>query len=226
MSWRLRHEGSPQPVPTPLTPQQIIEGVKDGIYSGTDEVRGPGDERWQRLEVHPQFEEVVDQITESLEEIHHEKTDDHIDMNPLIDVCLVLLVFFILATTLSIMEKVLQLPKNQPPSDKPYVMKEEDAKQYIMLTLKKKGAGTIFDVNGYEAQNEDTLIRELESLVRSGKDQVILTVEPNVDFSAYTTAIDAATAARIKKIMTKATMGQKRNMPRPGGAAPAKAPGK
>src|SRR4051812_19332971 len=103
MSWRLRHEGSPQPVPQPLTPEQIFEGLKDGVYSTTDEVRGPGDDKWQRLEVHPQFAEAAGVIAEQLMEFKHEEEDNNIDMNPLIDVCLVLLVFFILATTLSVM---------------------------------------------------------------------------------------------------------------------------
>lgn len=227
MSWRLRHEGSPQPVPQPLTPEQILEGLKDGVYTSTDEVRGPGDERWQRLERHPYFADPVDEIVQSLEDFEHEPEDHHIDMNPLIDVCLVLLVFFILATTISVMEKVLNLPKNLPPSDKKYILKEEDAKKYGTLTLEKKGGATVFRVMEYETTDEPTLVRELENLVKAGKTDIILEVKPGVDFNSYAVAIDAATTARVSKIMTKATQKQLRGAPTPNtGATPAKAPGK
>jgi biopolymer transport protein ExbD len=223
MSWRLRHEGSPQPVANPLSPEQILEGLKDGVFSTTDEVRGPGDQTWQKLEEHPYFAETVDAIRETLEApppVDH--SDDYIDMNPLIDVCLVLLVFFILATTLQVMEKVLRLPRNNPPSDKPVIMTPEQAKKYTMLTLERKGGTTVFRLDSsYEAPSYDALVRELEDKVRNGKSELILEVMPGVDFKSYTVAIDAATAARITKIMTKATQKQVANTPRPN-AAPAK----
>ncbi len=215
MTWRLRHEGSPQPVPHPLSTEQILEGLKDEVYSPTDEVRGPGDTQWERLEKHPYFAETVDLIEESLEEFEHEPDDSHIDMNPLIDVCLVLLVFFILATTLQIMEKVLALPKNLPPSDKKYIMKEEDAKRFAMLTLEQKNGATVFKVNEYEATNDEVLLRELETLVKNGKSEIILEVKPGVPFESYTRAIDAATTARVTKVMTKATQKQLRGAPAP-----------
>lgn len=215
ITWRLRHEGSPQPVPHPVTTEQILEGLKDGVYSSTDEVRGPGDQQWERLEKHIYFAEAVDLIEESLEEVVHAEEDTNIDMNPLIDVCLVLLVFFILATTLSIMEKVLRLPKNLPPSDKKYIMKEEDAKKYAMLTLEQKNGATVYKINDYEAANDEVLIRELERLVKDGKSEIILEVKQGVPFDSYTRAIDAATTAHVTKVMTKATQKQLRGAPAP-----------
>lgn len=204
MSWRLRHEGSPQAVPQPLSNEQIVEGLKDGVYATTDEVRGPGDSKWLKLEDHPHFSEVSEVIQEVENEKGHEPEDNNIDMNPLIDVCLVLLVFFILATTLSVMEKVMRLPQNSPPNTKPVTLTPEQSQKYIMLKLEKKGTGTIFNVNGYEATNEDTLLRELERLVRENKTEVILDIAPGVEFNAYTMAVDNATKARVTKIITKA----------------------
>lgn len=225
MAWRLRHEGSPQPVPQPLTGEQIVEGLKDGVYATSDEVRGPGDPKWIALESHPYFSEVSEVIQAMEEEAGHEVEDNNIDMNPLIDVCLVLLVFFILATTMSVMEKVMKLPPNQPDSKKPPVtLTEDQAKKYIMLKIDKKGSAINYNVNGYDAKEED-LLRELERLIKEGKTIMILDIAPNVDFNAYTVAIDVATQARIDKILTKSVVkgGTKGASPaKTGSPAPAK----
>ena len=81
------------------------------------------------------------------EQVEHEVDDNNIDMNPLIDVCLVLLVFFILATTMSVMEKVMKLPSNKQANTKPRPLTPEQAQKYIMLKLEKKGSETIYNVN-------------------------------------------------------------------------------
>lgn len=222
MAWRLRHEGSPHPVPQPLTGEQIVEGLKDGVYATTDEVRGPNDAKWISIESHPHFSEVSEVIQAIEDEAGHEAEDNNIDMNPLIDVCLVLLVFFILATTMSVMEKMMRLPPNAPQDSKPREVKESDAKQYIMLKIDKKGTATNFNVNGYDipgndAETEGKLLRELERLVKEGKTTMILDMAPTVEFNAYTLSVDVATQAQIKTILTKSVV--------KGGSKPA-APGK
>jgi len=211
MAWRLRHEGSPQPVPQPLTSEQIVEGLKDGVYATSDEVRGPKDAKWIPIESHPHFSEVSEIIRAIEEEAGHEVEDNNIDMNPLIDVCLVLLVFFILATTMSVMEKMMKLPDNVPQDSKPRTVTETQAKQYIVLKIEKKGTATNFNVNsydvqGYDAEAEGKLLRELERLVKEGKTTMILDIAPNVEFNAYTYAYDLATQARVGKVLTKSVV--------------------
>ncbi|MFT3879206.1 MAG: biopolymer transporter ExbD [Gemmatales bacterium] len=211
MAWRLRHEGSPQPVPQPLTSEQIVEGLKDGVYATSDEVRGPKDAKWIAIESHPHFSEVAEVIQAIEDEAGHEVEDNNIDMNPLIDVCLVLLVFFILATTMSVMEKMMQLPPNAPQDAKPRPISEAQAKNYIVLKIEKKGAATSFNVNnydvqGYDAEAEAKLLRELERLVKEGKNTMILDIAPNVEFNAYTYAYDLATQARVSKVLTKSVV--------------------
>ena len=204
MSWRLRHEGSPQPIAQPLTTEQIVEGLKDGVYATTDEVRGPSDSNWVRLENHPYFAEVSEVIQDIESEATHEADDNNIDMNPLIDVCLVLLVFFILATTMSVMERVMRLPANQKNDQEPRVLPPELTQKYIMLRVEKKGAATQFKVNEYVADDDDKLLRELERLVREGKTELILDIGPGVDFGSYTKAVEKAGEARVTRILTKA----------------------
>jgi biopolymer transport protein ExbD len=215
MPWRLRHEGTRQAIPHNITAGQIVEGLREGTYSPGDEVRGPSETNWQRLDQHPSFAEIVEHIEEEEEVAAHELEDNHIDMNPLIDVCLVLLVFFILATTLSIMQQAIPLPPNQEKKEKQLQQPDpEQLKKYIMLTIEKKDGVTTMDVNGVTA-TPDTLVRELERLVAEGKTDLILDIKPGVETNYYVFAYDCAQTARVVRFLTKATEAQVNRAPRP-----------
>lgn len=94
--YRLRHEGSPQ-VRSGLSAEQILTGLRDGLIEPTDEVCGPTETEWTALENHPLFAETAEEIDFTPPRHHEEATS--LDMNALIDVCLVLLIFFILTTS-------------------------------------------------------------------------------------------------------------------------------
>src|SRR5260370_30512233 len=96
MNWKIRHEGSPKAVED-LTLPEVLEGLQDGLWEPTDEVMGPDDQAWIAIENHPQLEEVAADLELPPGPSHHDET--HLDMTPLIDVCLVLLIFFILTTS-------------------------------------------------------------------------------------------------------------------------------
>jgi biopolymer transport protein ExbD len=96
MPWQIRHEGSPRIVQG-LSLQQIIDGLRDGLWEPTDEVQGPGETGWRAIENHPQLAEAASELEPASPRFHGEET--RLDMNALIDVCLVLLIFFILTTT-------------------------------------------------------------------------------------------------------------------------------
>jgi biopolymer transport protein ExbD len=106
MSWKIRHEGSPRTVEN-LSPGQIAQGLEDGLWEPTDEVQGPDDTAWTPIENHPIFAEVAADIDLTPPKKPDEGT--HLDMVALIDVCLVLLVFFILTTGYAALQKMLEL---------------------------------------------------------------------------------------------------------------------
>ena len=60
MSWRLRHEGSPRELGD-LSLPQIVEGLRDGAWVPTDEVKGPSDQSWQAIENHPALAEIAEE---------------------------------------------------------------------------------------------------------------------------------------------------------------------
>ena len=107
MSWKIRHEGSPQAIEG-LTLPQVVEGLRDGQWEPTDEVQGPGDRAWTAIERHPQLEEIVADFEPPPPKQHEDETK--LDMNPLIDVALVLLIFFIITATYDTMRKALDVP--------------------------------------------------------------------------------------------------------------------
>src|SRR4051794_777434 len=107
MNWTIRHQGSPRAVDG-LSSGQVLEGLQDGRWEPTDEVKADGEPRWRSLEEHPQFAEAVADLEPP--EPKHAEDETRLDMNPLIDVCLVLLIFFILTTTYETIRKVLDMP--------------------------------------------------------------------------------------------------------------------
>jgi biopolymer transport protein ExbD len=106
MSWKIRHQGSPQS--KSVTQAQIVEGLRDGVWDPTDEVQGPGDAAWASLEDHPQFAELAEELEAPRPPADEE---ERVDMNALIDVCLVLLIFFMMTTSYAIaVQKTVPLP--------------------------------------------------------------------------------------------------------------------
>ena len=107
MSWKVRHEGSPQHIEVPGVPE-IVEGMQSGLWEPTDEVMDPQSATWVAIENHPQLEEIAADIEPSPPTFHDDET--HLDMTALIDVCLVLLIFFILTTSYAALQRILETP--------------------------------------------------------------------------------------------------------------------
>src|SRR3954463_1783889 len=104
--WKIRHEGSPRSLD--MTLDQVRQGLVDGHWEGTDEVMGPGETEWVAIENHPQLEELASEIEPPPPPHYDDET--RLDMTALIDVCLVLLVFFILTTTVAALSVRIEAP--------------------------------------------------------------------------------------------------------------------
>src|SRR5262245_59285444 len=107
MAWKIRHEGSPQSVDVGDV-AQVLTGIEDGRWEPTDEVQGPGDASWVAIENHPQFAGAVAAFERRPPKVYDDET--RLDMTALIDVTMVLLIFFILTATYSVMVKRLDMP--------------------------------------------------------------------------------------------------------------------
>jgi biopolymer transport protein ExbD len=208
MSWKIRHQGSPKHIE--LTLPQIVQGLQDGQWEGSDEVVAPGETRWTPIEKHPLLEEVCCEIEEAERESHKEPEDleeQRIDMNPLIDVCLVLLVFFILATTLQVLEKVLDVPQSvtEGPGRLREVNEEEVEKVMIVVRAMREGDRDVIKIEQREdAVPEDDLERALGRFVRETRKTELMIDAKDVAWGTVVKIIDAAAGARIKKVHFKA----------------------
>jgi len=140
MSWQIRHQGSPRSVGG-LSLEEIIAGLRDGVWETTDEVKGPGETVWQPIENHPQLTALAAELEQPPPRRRDEGT--HLDMNALIDVCLVLLIFFILTTTYaSAVQKVVPMPLIKADGKKARVVKlDEIRKRMIRLVVARDKAG-------------------------------------------------------------------------------------
>ena len=170
MTWKVREEGSPR-VREGLTVEQVLEGLEEGEWSPTDEVRGPDDRDWTRFENHPMFAEAV-----ALEPLPagHDEEETHVDMTPLIDVAMVLLVFFILIFTYSVLEKRLEAPNASAKGPTvPVITKDQVKDLMIQVSVRRENGQTVYRIEDKVAPR-DRLGTELASFVRATKHTTLL----------------------------------------------------
>jgi biopolymer transport protein ExbD len=197
MSWQMRHEGSPHAT-SGLTPNQVLEGVRDGIWGITDEVRGPKDVKWIPLESHPFFE---DALAELEEPARHSDIEEHLDMNPLIDVALVLLIFFILTTSYEALRKVIEMPTASKKSPR-FISRVDAESRYVMVKATTvEGGKVLFKVDGQEVE-ERFLEDAFRRAVAQGRKEMIIDAE-NVTWGTVTTIMDTGQSAEIRSFKMK-----------------------
>jgi biopolymer transport protein ExbD len=162
-------------------------------------VKGPGDSTWVSIEEHPNLADVVHDLDPL--EIVHEEEHTHLDMNALIDVCLVLLFFFILTTSYQTLEKVLAMPQTK--ADDPgevKVVAQERVENYMILVKARTEAGkAVVWVEG-EKVPEEQLKTVLSREARKAKKQELLLDAAGVDYGTVIKIIDAAGGANIEQV--------------------------
>jgi biopolymer transport protein ExbD len=211
MPWQIRHEGSPRALQE-LNGEQIVEGLRDGVFEATDEVRGPEDSQWMALENHPQFAELAWDLEQPPR--RHDDDETRLDMNALIDVCLVLLIFFILtATYAAAVQKLVPLPTAQTESNKKaHTVRAEDVKKKMIRLeafLDKAGKPVLrLENQPIQVLTEDEksidpykLRQALQTFVRGaeGKSEILLDAR-HISWGLTIAIQDGAKAAGVQTI--------------------------
>jgi biopolymer transport protein ExbD len=130
MSWQLRHEGSPQVIQD-LTLQQIVDGLRDGLWETNDEVLGPLEKDWRKIEVHPRLADIAEEVL-TPPPVRQEEPSS-IDMNALIDVCLVLLIFYMItAAYAALVQKSVPLPMTRADSKGIRIVRVDEVKSKMI----------------------------------------------------------------------------------------------
>jgi biopolymer transport protein ExbD len=198
MTWIIRHQGSPRAVEG-LTLTEVLEGLQDGLWEPTDEVMGPGDRDWVSLENHPQFAEVAADL-----EPHpprHYDDETHLDFNPLIDVCLVLLIFFILTTSYAALQKVLPMPGvSSKTIDEPPKFTEEQVKEFMIKVVARRENGKpVIRVEDQIADPEN-LVPAIRSWVKRERKNELLIDAEGVEWGVVVSIQDAAKGADVERV--------------------------
>jgi biopolymer transport protein ExbD len=197
-AWFVRQEGSPNAVSVP-SEGEVLSGLRNGNWLPTDEVKGPADAEWRSIESHPTFAEAA---TELEPERVEPKDETHLDMNPLIDVCLVLLIFFILTITYASLERAIDVPQVSDDKKGPSQLKWKDIEDHVFLvTAKMDGNKPVVKIALKEVPL-DQIQAEMKRVIDStGRKEMVLDSDKEVPWGIITTILDAAKANGVRNII-------------------------
>ncbi len=208
MTWKIRHEGSPKAVEG-LSLEEILHGLADGQWEATDEVMGPNDTTWRKLEAHPQFAEIASELEGPRTHTYGDE-DAHVDMNALIDVCMVLLIFFILTTSYNALQTRLDSPEVAPKADEQQAAlkvvdrADVEATTIVIVVELDQDKKPVITIAGKKVTQEQ-VENELKNLVRGSKKTTLtMDVDPKVPVSVTLPIQRDAGAAGIKTIQRNA----------------------
>ena len=198
--WLLRASGSRRPTRLPSEPH-VLQAVLRGDWQPDDEVLGPGESLWLPIEDHPTF---ADALAELGPPIAVEKPDEtRLDMNPLIDVALVLLIFFILTTSVASLRRALDMPDQAPDGQgisKTPKQKLED--RTIRVVLENDSTGKpIVKIDDKAVTLADVESELKAAMKRTDKREVFLQASDQVEWGIEARVHDAIRGAGITKIV-------------------------
>lgn len=198
MNWKVRREGSPEWVE--MTLPQLEQGVADGVWETTDEVQPPGEKEWVALENHPHFAELCEELETQPKPAPSDES--HIDMTALIDVTMVLLIFFILTTTVAALQKRMEAPTAEKgKAQVREITKEQISQQMIHVKAFMKGDTPVVLVEDREVDPR-RLTAEIQKYASRTKTQLLLEYDDNVTHGLVVDIIDKAKAAGVDKVQS------------------------
>lgn len=197
MNWKVRHQGSPESTGD-LTLGQVMLGLLDGRWEPTDEVMGAQDTTWVPLENHPQFAEVVADLEPPPPRVYDDET--RLDMTALIDVCLVLLIFFILTTTYANLQKIIDAANitSDKVGARP-ITREQKERDMVAVQVKQKGDRSVIYVNGSEVDSND-LIAALRPYAEQKRRKLLLDTDRKVPHEVAVKVQDDAKSAGLDQV--------------------------
>ena len=179
---------------------EVLTGLRDGNWLPNDEVKGPTDAVWQPIETHPLFKEAAADI----EPPRREETDEtNLDMNPLIDVCLVLLIFFILTITYASLERTISIPDDTPDKQGPApTIQYKDIKdQVFLVTARMEGEKVVIRIEKEEVA-QDQIAGKIQQIIdQTGRREMVVDIDKDVPWGVETAILDAAKGKGIHNII-------------------------
>lgn len=196
-SWQVRHLGMPEGE-TLVNAEKVLEGLRDGDWEPSDDVRGPGESEWIQIQDHPHF---IDAVAEMGPPPPEPVDESRLDMNPMIDVALVLLIFFILTATYTSLRRSISLPPAPTDGATASVNQKDIQDRVFRMKVSLDTNGTTVIKIDDRSVSLDSIDRELKEHVRnSGRKEMHLTVADDVPWGTEAKIYDAARGAEIHQI--------------------------
>ncbi len=163
---------------------------------------GPGDADWVAIENHPQLADVAADLEPPPPRTYDDET--RLDMNALIDVCLVLLIFFMLITTYSVLQKRMeQPPVREQDLDKMKTYKMDDPKvqeQMLLVKVRMENGQPVIRLEDKVVAPDDLIAAFNRAVAGSPKNQLLLDAGDDVPHGVVVAVQDAASGARLNKV--------------------------
>jgi len=119
-----------------------------------------------------------------------------INMTPMIDVLLVLIIIFMVITPLTPKGLEALVPQPPPPNQKP----NQSDQRTVVIVVEKEGERAKYSINN-EPQVEDKLGDRLQEIFKTRAERVVFVKgDPGLDFQYVAKAIDIAHGAGIDKV--------------------------
>ncbi len=196
--WSIRHQGSPDPVDG-ISAEEIVDGVKEGIWDPTDEVMGPNDPDWVSLEEHPVFAQAMADYEPPPPKHYPDETK--LDMNPLIDVALVLLIFFMLTTTYEQMRREFEPAKGVRDNKKGSVTEPQLKSLAVRVSCTLENDKPVYRVENEVVPEAELEAKFKEFKEKTGNNKLAMEIEPQVPWRAVVAIQDAASGAKFEEII-------------------------
>ncbi len=201
-AWQVRKEGSTDVYRLPAA-ADVVTALRDGNFVPADEVKGPTDTDWQPIETHPMLAEAALDVDPPPAVV---ADDTHLDMNPLIDVCLVLLIFFILTITYATLERAVSVPDDTAEDKGAPRTEMKDIKDRVFIvTAKMDGERPVIKIGVHGALKEvpfERVFAEMESVINTtGRKEMVLDIDKDVPWGVETAILDAANGNKVHNII-------------------------
>jgi biopolymer transport protein ExbD len=199
MSFSVRHAGSPAWV-SDLSAAEVTTSLREGRLEPTDEVWGEGEADWQPLEDHPHFAEAVAELEPPPKKVLEDET--RLDMNPLIDVALVLLIFFILTTTYETVRKMLDMPGATTTKEGVRrITPEQASKLTILVTARLTNGQPVLTVEKTLVSLEGLEDALVKAVTDTKKTTLLIDADKELDYGVVMAIIDVARGAGIARTL-------------------------
>jgi len=199
MKYSVRHQGSPRSVDG-LTLTEVVEGLQEGQWDPTDEVKGPTDKEWIAIENHPQFEEIAADLEPP--PATHEVDETRLDMNPVIDVALVLLVFFMLTASYAAIQRVLIMPSGARKASERLVYSPQKVQELLIKVTARPGEDgqPVYHVESEEVDEKFLRAAIAKYVKEKGKTELVIDAK-GVEWAAVVAIQDAAQGAGVERAL-------------------------